>query len=134
MTNSPEPTLNDLFRVLNGMRDEVSELRRGIKELRCEVSGIRDEVKSLRDEFRDARHDFGQDFDVIKARMTVDKASLDEILTSLHRDLSRHSTITKSTLDSHTARFRTVDGKLDELKDQGRTIVQRLDRAHVPVG
>ena len=79
------------------------------------MNGIRDDIGSLRGEFRDARRDFGQDFDVIKARMTADEASIDEMLVGLRQDLSRHSTITKSTLDRHTARFRPVDGKLRQV-------------------
>ena len=130
MTDPSEPTLQDLFRVMNEMR---SELRGEMSELRDGMESLRGEVKDLRGELRAAKRDLGEDIDGINARMTADKASIDEMLAGLRQDLSRHSTITKSTLDSHTARFRTVDGKLDELKDQGRTIVQRLDRAHVPV-
>jgi predicted nucleic acid-binding Zn-ribbon protein len=131
-----EPTLKDLFRVMNEMRGElrgeINDLRDEISELRGGMDGLRGEVKDLRGELRATKRDLGEDIDGINARMTADKASIDEMLAGLRQDLSRHSTITKSTLDSHTARFRTVDGKLDELKDQGRTIVQRLDRAHVP--
>jgi hypothetical protein len=56
---------------------------------------------------------------------------LKEELAVLRKDVNRHTTTTKSILDSHTARFRTIDGKLNELKDQGRAIIDRLDRAGV---
>lgn len=88
MTDPEEPTLRNLFRVMNEMRGEMSEFR-------------------------------GEDIVGINARMTADKASMDEMLAGLRLDLSRHSTITKCSLESHTVRFRTFDGKLDELKDQG---------------
>lgn len=125
MTDPQEPTIKDLFRVMNDMRSEMGDMRGGIDNLRGDVS-------ELRGELRATKRDLGQDIDAINARMTADKASTDELIAGVRQDLSRHSTVTKSTLDGHTARFRTIDSKLDELKDQTKSIVERLDRAHVP--
>lgn len=117
-----EPTIQDVFRVVNDMRTEV---RAGLESMRADIADLRGELRA-------AKRDLGEDIDAVNARMTADKASTDELLAGIRQDLSRHSTVTKSALDGHTARFRTIDSKLNELKDQTKAIIERLDRAHIP--
>lgn len=117
-----EPTIQDVFRVVNDMRTEV---RAGLESMRADIADLRGELRA-------AKRDLGEDIDAVNARMTADKASTDELLAGIRQDLSRHSTVAKSALDGHTARFRTIDSKLNELKDQTKAIIERLDRAHIP--
>lgn len=126
MTDDPEKdTLQGIFRLLG--------------EMKAEMTALRNEMTGMRGELRAAKNDLGEEIDGLAARLTADKASIDGQMGGLRQDLnvlrddfSRHATSTKSILDSHTARFRTFGNRFDEMSDQNKAIIDRLDRAFVP--
>jgi rubrerythrin len=85
----------------------LQDLFRVVNEIRAE---IRTNFDQVRGELRDAKRTLGQDIDGVNASLTALKA----------------------TVDGHTARFRDMSARFDDLSDKLRRIEERLDHAHIP--
>ena len=130
------------------MTDESNEPTNMAEEVAKRVLDLlQPKFEHLEGEIRSRTKALGEDIDAINARLTADKASVDEQFNGvrqeisglrqdqngLRQDISRLGTATKAQLDSHTSRFRAIGERLDGIEAGQEKIVKALDRAGIPV-
>lgn len=93
MTDSENPTLKDLFRLMNDMRGEM-----------------RSELDQLRGELRDAKRSLGQDIDGVNASVTAMKATVDGH-TARFRDMAAR-------FDGVNDKLRHIAERLDKMEKE----------------
>lgn len=121
MTDAEIPTIADVFRVVNDMRNELGS----------RLDRVANGLDSLRGEVRSKYSELGQQIDasnvkigMLERRMVAMQTEIGGLSSNI-AGASEQIANVGTALDGHTAQFRDVKDKLDTLSD-------RMDRAGVP--